>query len=395
MATTVEIGTIRGFVLDDPERGVLDNTTYGLGGLAFVDVSDKVASVSIARGKNRDLERYSAGTLGVTFNNEDRFFDPVVGTAVDLVPRVPIRVQMDGTAQFYGSVNDWNFAYSTDGSSKAEVQASDDFVYLARQAILASGSAVEQTTGERVAAVLDMFTVDWPADRRNIDTGDNTVCAAPFDGSNALEYLQKVEASEQGQLFMAKDGDLTFLSRSSSAARSTGLVTFADDGSGVPFTEAAVNYGSELLYNRAIVTAPVGSATADNALSQLTYGIVETELEVLCSSVAQLQDIADYIVARYAEPELRFETITVTLDTVTPAQRAQVLGLEIGDVAEIIFTPNQTGSAIDRYAQIININHSETPARHNVTFSFDSLDFAPLVLDDTVFGKLDEGKLGF
>jgi len=82
MATTVEIGTIRGFVLDSTEQGVLDQDA--LGGLEFVNVTDRLASVSIQRGKNRDLERYSAGSLDVSFNNEDRFFDPVYGTAIRL-----------------------------------------------------------------------------------------------------------------------------------------------------------------------------------------------------------------------------------------------------------------------------------------------------------------------
>src|SRR6056297_2398845 len=142
MATTVEIGTIRGFVLDSPEQGVLGEDR--LGGLEFVDVTEKLSSVSIQRGKNRDLERYSAGSLDVSFHNEDRYFDPVSGTAIDLVPRVPIRVLMDGTAQFYGSVNDWNFNYSVAGKSDANVTASDDFQFLANRPIDAGGSAIQQ-----------------------------------------------------------------------------------------------------------------------------------------------------------------------------------------------------------------------------------------------------------
>jgi len=395
VATKVEVGTIRGFVLDDPIRGVLDNTEYKLGGLNFVDVTDRVAAMSTSRGKNRELERYSAGNLDVTFHNEDRFFDPVVGTALDLVPRVPVRVTVDGTATFYGSVNDWGFAYDTSGASKANLQASDDFVYLARQSVLPSGTAVQQSTGARVEAVLDMFTVDWPTDRRQIDTGDNTVCAQAFEGQNALEYLQLVEASEQGELFIATNGDLVFRARSSAAPRSTSLVTFADDGTGVPFTSAVVNYGSELLFNRAIVEAPAGTAIADNTLSQQTYGVVETTIDTLCSSTGQLENIADYVVEKYAEPQLRFETLSVNLDSISPADRAAVLGLELGDVALLKFTPNQTGSPIERYGQIIRIGHSQSPSRHDVLFGFDSLEFAPLVLDDVVFGKLDENRLGF
>jgi hypothetical protein len=341
------------------------------------------------------LDRFSAGSLDVTFHNEDRFFDPVYGTAVDVVPRAPVRVSMDGTAQFYGSVNDWGFAYSTGGKSDANLQAVDDFQFLGRQNVLSAGTPVAELTGERVERVLDMFTVDWPADRRQIDAGQNTVCEQPFEGQNALEYLQLVETSEQGQLFIGKQGDLVFRSRDSAAARSDGLVTFADDGSGVPYVGASVNYGTEQLLNRAVVSAPSGTATAFNELSEQTYGVVQEDIEVLCSSEQQLQDIADYVVERYAEPELRFDTLTVNVDVLDAGQRASVLGLDIADVALIKFTPNGVGDAVEKFGQIIRVSHSQSPGRHDVTFGFDSLEFAPLVLDDVVFGKLNSGRLGF
>jgi len=77
------------------------------------------------------------------------------------------------------------------------------------------------------------------------------------------------------------------------------------------------------------------------------------------------------------------------------SDRADVLNLEIGDVARVVVTPNGIGSPIDRYAQIFKVAHAVEPGRHDVRFEFDPLEFAPLVLDDTVFGKLDSGRLGF
>ena len=35
MATVIELGAVEGFILDDPVAGVLDNTTYTLGGTAL------------------------------------------------------------------------------------------------------------------------------------------------------------------------------------------------------------------------------------------------------------------------------------------------------------------------------------------------------------------------
>jgi len=43
------------FRLDDPIQGVLDNTEFVLGGELFYDVTNYVTSVSITRGKKREL----------------------------------------------------------------------------------------------------------------------------------------------------------------------------------------------------------------------------------------------------------------------------------------------------------------------------------------------------
>jgi hypothetical protein len=275
------------------------------------------------------------------------------------------------------------------------VTATDDFQFLANRPIDANGSAVSQTTGARVEAVLDMLTVEWPSDRRDIDTGDITLDAGVFEGQNALEYLQLVEATEQGQLFVAKNGDLTFRSQEAAAPSSSSLVAFADDGSGIPFVNAAIDYGSELMANRAVVESPSGTAIATDDLSILNYGIIERTYNVLNASTAVLEDIADYIVALYADPKLRFASITVNVDSLGAADRASVLGLEISDVVSVAFTPNQVGLAIERFGQVIRIVHSESPGRHDVTFGLNSLEFAPFVLDDAEFGKLDVGRLGF
>lgn len=395
MSATVEVGVVRGFVLDDPVRGVLDNPEHRLAGVTFVDVSDRVSSVSIQRGKNKELDTFSAGTLSVSLHNEDRFFDPVEGTAIDTIPRVPIRVSVDGEPQFTGSANTWAFDYSTSGSSKVNINSADNFQRLATQFVEDEVTPPVELSGARVERVLDMFTVDWPEDARQVDVGTVFLCDVAFDGGNALEFLQLVERTEQGALFIGKNGDLVFRSRDASAARSDDLVLFSDNGAGVPYTDLALDFGSEQFFNRIVVSAPGGSAVANNLLSQQLFGISELELDVLCASLATVQGIADFLSFKFSEPSLRFETITVNLRGVSAQDRANVLGLELGDVVQVQFTPNGEGVEIDRFAQIIGIDHSVGLDSHLVSFSFDSLEFSPFVLDDAVFGKLDTARLGF
>jgi hypothetical protein len=111
MATVVELGAVEGFILDDIVAGVLDNTVYTLGGTVFKDISNRVETLSISRGKNRDLDRFNAGALNVILNNDDRAFDPNYASspfAGAIVPRREVRVTVDGVRTITTTIDDWN-----------------------------------------------------------------------------------------------------------------------------------------------------------------------------------------------------------------------------------------------------------------------------------------------
>jgi hypothetical protein len=404
-ATTVEVGfdlsALGGpfFILDDPVQGVLDNTEYTLGGTLFYDISEYVRSVSIARGKSRQLDRFTAGGANIELNNNDRAFDPVNTASPffgQIIPKRTIKIETGGSAVFYGVVDDWNLSYDISGLSTAGAECVDGFTLLAQRALTAS-TETSQKTGARINAILDRSEVNWPSSLRDIDTGATTVQADIIeDGTNALEYLQLVTSTEPGSIFMGADGFIVFKDRSV-APVSTGLVVFADDGSGVEFSEVQVVYGSELLYNYVQVERNNGgTAIAFDTDSINSYGqqaLIQSGL--LMNSDSDALELANYLLGQYSEPEYRFETLTVQLEAISPTDQANVLGLEIGDTAQIKFTPNNVGSQIDKYATIIKIDHEILPMSHRITFGFQTLDYASLVLDDLEFGILDTNRLGF
>lgn len=404
-STTVEIGfdlsALGGpfFILDDAVQGVLDNTTYTLGGTLFYDVSDYVLRTDISRGKSRQLDKYTAGNAAITFLNMTRAFDPLNASSPffgQIIPRRTVRIKTAGSAVFYGSIDDWNLSYDISGYSTAGAVVSDGFTYLAQQ-VLTAHTATSQLSGARIGAVLDRPEVNWPSSLRALDTGGMTLQADIVDdGTNVLDYLQLVNLSEPGSLFMGSDGSIVFKDRTD-APSSSNLVIFTDDGTGVPFIDVQVVYGSELLYNYIqIQRSNGGTAIASDSDSQNTYGVVAlVQSGLLMSNDAGASDLADYLLSKYSEPEYRFESLSVALEDLSSANQASVLGLEIGDIARIKYTPNNTGSQIDKYASIIRIDHDIVPMSHRITFGFETLDYASLVLDDVVFGLLDDGRLSF
>ena len=232
MASKVEVGfelTVGDtpyFRLNDPVKGKLDNVSYRLAGPIWIDISDKVSSVSIKRGKNRELDRYSSAAASIALHNEDRTFDPLNTASPyvgNIIPRRSVRVSTAGVTQFTGVIEDWNLDYDVSGKSNAVIQAADAFTLLAQQSLTA-GTATSELTGARVNAVLSQPSVAWPLANRQIDAGNSLLGADVFDG-NVLSYLQQVEASEQGQLFMSKGGDVRFVNGSTSRSSGTWTLT--------------------------------------------------------------------------------------------------------------------------------------------------------------------------
>jgi hypothetical protein len=404
-ATTVEIGfdlsALGGpfFILDDPVQGVLDNTEYTLGGTLFYDVSEFVRNVSVRRGKSRQLDRFTAGVASVEFNNNSRAFDPENASSPffgQIIPKRTIKVETGGSAVFYGVVDDWNLSYDLSGLSTTDADCVDGFTLLAQRA-LSAHTATSELSGARINAVLDRSEVNWPASLRDIDTGSQTLQAdVVADGTNVLEYLQLVTDTEPGSIFIGSDGFIVFRDRSV-APVSAGQVTFSDDGTGVEFSEVQVVYGSELLYNYVQVERNNGgTAIVFDTDSINSYGQQALILDnLLMNSDSSALELANYLLSQYSEPEYRFETLTVKLEALSNSDQIAVIGLEIGDVCEIKFTPNNVGTQIDKYATIIRIDHDIQPASHSITFGFQTLDYASLVLDDLEFGILDTGRLGF
>lgn len=387
------------FRLNDPIAGRLNNTEFTLAGTIFYDVTEYAEAISIRRGKSRLLDKFEAGTLSVIFNNTNRYFDPTYTASPffgNIVPRREIRISVDSVYQFWGTINDWNLDFQPEGKQTATAIATDGFAILSNQTISSRTNSVE-AAGDRINTILSLDEVDWPLSNRDIDTGAQTLGADLIeDDTNVLSYLQRVEQSEPGRLFIGKSGDLVFRDRTVAPTSAT-LVDLADDGSGIPFQILSVQYGSELLYNEIVISSAITSGTviANNSTSQGEYGVKNyTQTDLLMNTTEAAQEIADYYAGKFGEPEFRFDRIEVKLDELTSGQKSDILGLELGDVVSVLFTPG-FAPAISKYAEVIQIENVISPTSHVVRFGFSTLDFSALVLDDPVFGKLDEDALAF
>lgn len=389
------------FRLDDPVAGVLDGTQYLLGGTIFFDVTQYVKGFSTRRGKSRQLDRYSTGQASIVFDNNSRYFDPEYTASPyygQIIPRREVRITSGADVVYFGSVDDWNLNYEPNGDNFAEAICSDGFRVLANQSLHGLTNSV-QTSGERVNAILSQPEVNWGSDARQIDTGRQTLGADTIDaGENALSYLQKVEASEPGALFIGKAGKIQFRDRA--VAPTSDVTVLADDGTGISYQGMKVVYGSELLYNDIEISTVItgNTATAGDSLSQGIYGILTlSQKDLLMETDQDAQELADWYAQLYSSPEFRFESVEIILNDLTTLEQDEILALELGSVVKVVFTPGnpKQSPAIEKYAEIIRLDNSVDSIFHKVSLGFATLDTAFFVLDDAEFGRLNTGALGF
>ncbi len=405
----VEIGfDLRGaggpfLVLDDPVAGQLDNSDWVLGGTIFIDITDDVTSIQITRGKANDIATFSSGEAVVELNNRSRYYDPTYEASPyygNIIPKRQVRISTNGIIQYFGSVDDWNLTYQANGDAIASFVTSDGFADLSNQT-LAAGTATAQYSGARVNAILDDPSVGWSPDNRSIDTGSAYLGADVIAAdTNVLGYLQKVEQSELGRFFIAKDGKATFQDRTV-APSSVGLVELSNTGSGIPYQDLLVMYGSEDLANEIALSSVITNTqvVANDTDSQNAYGIYNLTInDLLLNDDTQLTDTALYLASKYSQPKYRFDSLNVRLNSLTLTQQNDILNLELGSVVKVTFLPSNLPPAIVKYAEIIRMNHSvDTVGNHIVNLGLATVDLTYLILDDPVFGMLDSDTnvLGF
>jgi len=242
------------------------------------------------------------------------------------------------------------------------------------------------STGDRITRILDL--IGWPAGLRSIDNGEFSVGPAQIEGRTAWDYLRSVAESEQGRLFFAADGTLTFHERGryfTEATETTSQFTFSDDGAGDGL-HAGLNFtlDDRWIINGATVAREGGETqTAVDATSQTTYGPIEKSMSgLVLQHDRNARQLAEYLVFRYKDPQVRAEgwSLQPELDG---ADWDDIFGLEIGHLVTLECTPINVGSQIVMAQHLERIHDAITPSSWTVEFNGSPQD--PYIDDYFVF----------
>lgn len=394
------------FTLDDSIYGVLGFGQLAESSTNYVNISSLIKEAHIRRGRNRLLAKFEAGTATVDIYDQNGDWNPANTSSPyygDLIPLRKIQIYADynGTRYylFTGFITNYitNFSIGTDEVSRVTFQCVDAFrLFNGALVTTIAGSPAGQLSGARVNAILD--AIDYPSTLRDIDTGDSTLQADPGTERDALTALRTVEDSELGGFFIDAEGRATFLSRSAIIS-SLGSVSydFSDDGTGIAFQNAQVNYDADILLNDVTITRSGG--TAQNAFNQTSIDTYfthsGTRSGVLIQTDAESLEMAEMILSTRSDVELRVDSVDLNLEDGDDVARVDAgLNVELLDAATI--TKAMPGSSsVTQTVLVQGIWHDFTNKKMTTTLYTGESLVTGFILDSQVLGILDTNVLAY
>ena len=364
--------------------GVLGVNVLADAATVTADVSDTVQAVNISRGRNALSDVFQTGTCSVVIADQEGAFNPENTASpyyglIQPLRKITITATDPSTgivwAMFAGYTTGFNYQQSRDVGvvSTTTITAVDGF-RLANLATLTTvaGSSAGDLSGTRIGQILD--SISWPASMRNIDAGQTTVQANPTTLATGLAKLQQCTDSEYGSMYIDPSGNFVFQDRAFTSSSIAGTPTvFADDGSGIPYSQIKWLFDDSQVYNSASITRIGGTAqTAENASSIALYfkhSYNRTDLIMQTDAVA-LDYARAYVASRQAT-SIRCDAINLNLNTTSTAGVTAALELDYFDPITVKSTqPAATGtSTLDKTLQIFGVSHNVTPNNWVTTFT--------------------------
>jgi hypothetical protein len=386
--------------------GILGTNVLADAVAVIVDVSDRINFIQTSVGRNALFDQFQTGQLTLRIVDQNGDFNPTNPSSpyaglITPMKKVSISATYNNVTYplFSGFITSYVNTQPKDATEVAytTIQAVDAMrlAYNAQISTVA-GSSAGDLSGTRINQILD--EIDWPASMRQIDPGQTTLQANPNNPTASLVAMQTVADSEYGAVYVDFSGSFVFKDRltATETIGSTPTV-FADDGTGIPYANAAWKLDDTLIFNSAQVSRLGGSV--QNAINQPSidkYFIHSFNAQdLLMQTDAVALDYARAYVASRAETTIRCDAIE--LDLYTPNYDTGVvaaLNLDFFDPITVI-TTQPGGSKLEKTLQIFGVQNIITPNSFKVVFTTLEPVIDGFILGNVDYGVLDQNVLSY
>ena len=362
--------------------GILGTNVLADSAAVIVDVSTQVQTANVKRGRNPLTDVFQTGTCSIQIADQNGDFDPTNPTSPYAGLLQPLRkIQLSAIDpatslehnMFSGYITGYQYTQSRDTGevSYTTITAVDGFQLLNLGSVATvSGAVAGETTGTRIGRILD--AIGWPSGMRDLDTGNTTVQADPGTTRTALNALQTVATTEYGSLYMNASGQVVFQERDFTTSSVVGTPTvFADDGTGIAYTQLQWILNDAQIFNEANITATgLAKQTASDATSISTYFKHSYNVsDLLMQTTTEAMDYAKAYVASRKDTSIRADSITLDLTTANYASGVTAaLTLDYFDPVTIK-QAQPGGNTLEKTFQIFGVAHDVRPGRWTTTFT--------------------------
>ena len=341
--------------------------------IVWDDRIDDVREFSMVRGSTSGgmVWTADAGTADIMFDNRTRTYDQTSNTDVRPGRAVRIRATWNATTYslFRGTVDQWAQDYPGFAKDATTTAACSDGTGVLANVAVKSKQPAEKT-GRRISRLAD--AAEWPANRRNVDTGLTDMPAGQAT-SSAWDAMLLAAVTEFGELYVEGDGDLRFRDRDTlwtSSRTRTSQATFGDGTGELRFAELEPDQvETSDVRNRITIrwNERNGEVTKSDSASIGDWGVREDSLEVSMTTENDAARYATFLLSQFADPQFSFGSMTIIPKRDPSNLWPQALGRELGDRITIKLTPPGGGARIERDVFIRSIEHSVRPGLDWVT----------------------------
>jgi hypothetical protein len=387
-------------------------------GTSWTDISDRTTKAKIRYGRRRILDEFSTGTATVVVDNRDNYLTPghsdsTMGNTQLINRQVKISGRVTGGSDSYntylwrGFISDVDYQ-AGQSTSTVTIRTVDGFDRLAKTSIFNQGFA-EQYTGVRIAAILDLASVDYPDGTspldRQIDLGAIKATATSSNvTANALDYCKQLARTENGRFLVNHAG-------TPSATNKGGVLSFYEINNatdpGINISDAAtlpsgaveakqlhLEWGSEQLFNSFEFTASDASIqTGKDTASVAKYGERVVKRTVLSDATAA-DEAGDYFILSHKEPSLRASSVVVDIDSAATADAEKMLHVHVMSALGLSYLPPGSSATLegDYIVEGVDLDitvrdMSTNSARIKGTYSTSAADAGFWTLGDAVLGS--------
>jgi hypothetical protein len=353
-------------------------------------VVDNVQNVSLTYGRQKPLDAYSANTGNVVVRYPDGYTSPnalfITGTWV----RISVRLGTSGTFRqlFVGRITDVVVNYGIPFSGGV---GNADFVTLTCEGNFAAFGRVQGNSYAMTAG-----TLSAQAGQCTTQTGLDISTSSGFGGTQAFpattisstwgDWVNRAVLTMNGRLIDISDGILMVNPYYKISGFYGNFSDTLNNASNHSFEQIAFTSLADSFYTQVTVDPEsFAAATVETGVAPFRTYLVNT----FNASTSQATDFANYLLSTYSTATTRILSVTCNLS-------AQNGGIPSYSMGEIGSTVTVTFRGVTLNCVLEGATFSGNPTQASATFYLSAQDLNNyLTLDDAVYGKLDENKLGY